>query len=284
MFRLRLILCVAAPVEQWYRHQAHHCRAVQQNAAWFIVQASGEFFAHILMVAKVLAIERDLRWCGFSLPAQADECISDPGLMVIQDEMAKQTADVTWSLVTARLLRGMWIMRGWPNRFMASLSGGHKATQVICELRSDYEAFVAMRAAAAAGRPVQEWLWRSVFRLPVVIQLVRALRRRNWAPDQAFWQWLRRRCRRLTSSVLCEDGFNIAQNSRRAKGKKQYMRVQKAFTSIAVHTLLRVQSQGGLVQPCHPERGRQVRRHGACEGHRVAIAASVRLAQHDLVG
>lgn len=112
LFRLRLILCVAAPVEQWCRHQAHHCRAVRQNAAWFIVQASGEFFAHILTVAKVLTIERDLRWCGFSLPAQADECISDPGLMFIQDEMAKQMADLTWSMVTARLLRGMWIMRG----------------------------------------------------------------------------------------------------------------------------------------------------------------------------
>lgn len=40
------------------------------------------------------------------------------------------------------------------------------------------------------------------------------------------------RGKRFTNSVLCEDGFNLAKNCRRIKGKKRYMRPQKALATV----------------------------------------------------
>lgn len=224
LWTLRMLLVTAAPVEWWYRTQAHTCRAVAQNSSWFVSQASGDFWQHILEVGAVLSQESSLLWCGFSFPFEENDAVRAPELLIVQDDMAKSLACMVWSMVCARTQRGMWLMWGWPNRVMAALAGGHHARSVVEALRKDYDAYVRMEAAGLAGKPVDEWLRRSSMRMPCVVQLVRALQRRNWQIDASMWAWLSKQSRRLANGVLCEDGFNVAKNSR----------VQKAWTSMVV--------------------------------------------------
>lgn len=44
---LRCILVVQAPLEKWFRWQNHHCRSIEDNAAWMEGQVHSGFLKHI---------------------------------------------------------------------------------------------------------------------------------------------------------------------------------------------------------------------------------------------
>lgn len=95
-------------------------------------------------------------------------------------------------------------------RLVAMLDNAQMTLRLCQELQEDAEVYKKFKAVAEAGEPhVGAWLRRSAMRLPSVILVVRALRRRQWRPDKGSYQWLDRRSRRFTNSVLCEDGFNL---------------------------------------------------------------------------
>lgn len=235
LFIVRMLLTVSAPVEAWYRFQAHHCREAFANASWFQSQVRGAFMRQLYEVLQVLSTPKDILWMGFDEPQEVT-CLKGDHLeaAVLQnDEMAERLGLITLCMIAARAQRALWFLRGWPQRLVGMLDSVRMTTFLCHELREDYEVYKKFKAAAQSGEAhVATWLRRSVMRLPSVIMMVRALRRREWQPDASFYAWLERHTRRFTNSVLCEDGFNVSKNSRRVKGKKRYMRPQKALTTV----------------------------------------------------
>lgn len=196
---------------------------------------------HVCCVFGALHSERDLAWCGFMVPNSASVSGDElQGLLGQDDELADKMGSMTLALVSARLLRASWLLLGPQNRMLMALDGPNQCERVVQELKGDYEVFSKMKAVVAEGRAgaASEWLERSVLKLPHMIQLVRALRRRQWRVDAKMVQWLDKKSRRFVNSVLCEDGFNVSKNSKRVKGKKKYMRPQKAFSTVVLKRLV----------------------------------------------
>lgn len=76
LIKLRCLLAVVQPIEEWYRAQAHSLRDIKSNSAWMLSQVGGGYFQHIMEVWKRLAPMAHpfrLGWHGNDFSASAHD-------------------------------------------------------------------------------------------------------------------------------------------------------------------------------------------------------------------
>lgn len=172
-----------------------------------------------------------LEWIGFWTPASGKPCPVEEQL-ASEDELASLAGKFALCFVGARMVRAVWLLRGWPHRSLMILAGGQKAQETVSALRADWEAYQHLLTLAATGNPRAKMLaQRSVMALTSVRQLCEALLRSPAGPWQLFpefLEWLAAKQKRLVSSLICEDAFNCQKNNNIVKGRRKYMRPQKA--------------------------------------------------------
>lgn len=173
----------------------------------------------------------DIEWIGFWTPNLGTAC---PENQALNDEQTNATTfgDLILAMVAARASRAVVMLRGWPDRSIRCLEGGSVAQDTLEALRVDYSNFQRLKKVASTGNKRAEVLAkRSLFNTMPVMQLALACESSptgSFMMWPAFMAWLPQKHRRQVGSLICESAFNLQKNANCIKGKRRYMRPDKA--------------------------------------------------------
>ena len=181
-------------------------------------------------------------WIGFWIPPGTRPCPADEQLLY-EEQVADIMGRLVLGMVAARCVRTIYIVRGWPHRALRILNGGDEAGRTMRELENDFKVFEKLEKLADRGdADAKKIVGRHAMRVPCVKQLVTALQRAPtvaWTSYDKLVGWLKKEERRMVGSLICEDGFNVQKNSNIVKGKRRYMRPQKACALLARKEVVR---------------------------------------------
>jgi ferredoxin len=166
----------ANPTEGWHRYQSSQLRDVASNSAWLIAQTSGGFFEHVRETMNLPFSRAACQNCGIECPAEFELDPHDVGGLEIvrQDDLSALFGDAALSMATRRLVRCIWLWRGWPTRFAALCGGDAACERVVDEFKADLEAFRFVSDMRDKSNKVLDRLHRSPFTHVTVDQYVEA--------------------------------------------------------------------------------------------------------------
>lgn len=140
-------------------------RSVVACERYLLRMAGGDYMKHICGFVDLLADQGALSRCGFLLPANSSKAsaravglseTTDLCEHLVEDEFAQLWGQGILSMISARLVRGLW-MFGWPRRMFLVLLGGEVAETTITLFQQDDALFKELRqdsGLVAAGRAV----------------------------------------------------------------------------------------------------------------------------------
>lgn len=173
---IRVLTMAANPTEGWHRYQSSQLRDVASNSAWLIAQTSGGFFEHVRETMNLPFSRAACQNCGIECPAEFELDPHDVGGLEIvrQDDLSALFGDAALSMATRRLVRCIWLWRGWPTRFAALCGGDAACERVVDEFKADLEAFRFVSDMRDKSNKVLDRLHRSPFTHVTVDQYVEA--------------------------------------------------------------------------------------------------------------
>lgn len=173
---------------------------------------------------------------GFALP-RAPLVGKDDSFEVLelqeQDALANLLGDGSLLLAGCRLIRTVWMTRGWPSRLALAIHGGEVGNIVIKAFKQDFENYELFRKNHLKLAGVTALAERSVFQLMSVQQDLQMLQERDWLLDESFKQHLHNCFRRVCASQVIEDGFNRQKNCNRLANRTAT--VESSFAALLEH-------------------------------------------------
>ena len=225
---------VASSWLPWHQEQNRRLRQCGEAETWLREQSTGAFLRACKLCWATL--NRSLHECGLEVNFTSFARNGAPDVespqVVRQDEFAGLLGRMITELLSARLRRCLWFLRGWPALFCLLPGGG------LQMLRSDWRNYQSLQERGCAP----EILERSVFRTKSVMQVVLLLDATQWQVSPELEQLLRRRGKRLQATQLIEDGFKRQRKSE----KEQSNRVgaaRRAFSVLVEKHLLSIEHQ-----------------------------------------
>lgn len=228
--KLRAILQLTLPLEEWHSHQNTFLRSVSASVSWSLDQVSGGFMAHLVDIARATQQEASLTEVPFILPrvAQLAQPLDDMEIDA-EDSLATMMCDGALSLCGFRLMRHTWQIRGWPSRLILLLRPAI-ADLALQSFRKDYNNFMALSSNPHGFAGMKALTSRSVFHLTCVRQCVETAKAHEWTVSPALVEHVRMSQSRLLGSQIVEDGFNRQKNAVRMANRRGT--VQRSMSSL----------------------------------------------------
>lgn len=171
-WKWRIITVVGRINKEWQGRANHRLRSVSATLEWLVPQMKGEFMHTMARILGTMSDEGSLESVGFDLPCGRVACPSY-GDAQLEDSWAGYLARYALTLVSRRIRRELWMLRGWPIRCALFLDEDSCDEALAC-FRHDAERFATLREDPAAGtKSLKSIVDRSVFNLVSVQQLLR---------------------------------------------------------------------------------------------------------------
>lgn len=170
-WKWRIITIVGRINKEWQGRANCRLRSVAATLEWVVPQMKGEFMHTMARILGTMSDEGSLESVGFDLPSGVVPR-PDYGDAQLQDSFAGYLARYALTLVSRRIRRELFMLRGWPIRCALFLDQDSR-DEALALFRSDAERFEALQADPAAGtKAVKSIITRSVFQLVPVQQLL----------------------------------------------------------------------------------------------------------------
>lgn len=221
--RLRLMLQLTAPLEEWHTTQNKALRSTADTLAWHKQQLEDGFFSTLYAIMKSLSQERSLSEVPFQLPSAAalalDSSLDDPAVFA-DDELAELMGDGALYLCGLRCLRNAWLLCGWPSRMVLCLSSEQVSSQEVQCFKKDHDNFQSFKSNPQGFQAIDGIAERSVFHLMCNKQYVQIFMRNDWQLNDEIKQFILNASSRVMASQVCEDAFNRQKNARKQPNRR----------------------------------------------------------------
>lgn len=193
--------------QQWHTEQNTRLRSAGESLSCFSEQFSdGKFLQTCAATFGSLDDPNRLIFCGISLekPQVEGMDMNHPAIEQ-QDELAMHCGRLAQELVSARLRRCLFALRGWPANSIRFLASPQLATHAGRSLRTDCANFQWLKEQDSPhAKRVAD---RSIFHLGPVRQLVACMESTAFEVTEGIKALVRKKQSRFLGSQLIEDGF-----------------------------------------------------------------------------
>lgn len=176
----KMFVRLGAEIRRWHGEQNTIVRDTHGACDWMLAQASGDLMVHLDATISVLDSPAALKACEFCMeaPTRADSLLA-----LVEDEVAQRFGDLALALVEQRLVRTLWLIGGWPGRFVTFLGAADVATEALREFKEDYLCYHMLRDEPHKSDMMQKFVQRSVFELLPVRQIVLGCQELGWTGE-----------------------------------------------------------------------------------------------------
>lgn len=139
----RIIFTSCGPWEAWHAHQNATLRSAEESRKWMFQQVvEGKYLQVCQQTLAMLSDAVRMQFCGVVVgkPAESDLHPLHP-FVAEQDDLCEVMGDMVLNLISSRLRRSMWMLRGWPNNTIRFLGDERLSRAGVCQLKTDYECF-----------------------------------------------------------------------------------------------------------------------------------------------
>ena len=210
--RLGMFLEIAGHAERWHIKQSRVLRSVQGSLNWTCDESGGGCMANISSIWSSVVLPASLSRQGFWLP-NGDRPAPSPEIVSMEDCLASESATMCLSLIRHRLLRTLPLTMGWPScasRLLSAELAGAESRRLM----ASHAAFLRLQAASGEHHKLTAICDRSLFERPCVEVLVKALTETKGVVTSTLKSFLTNHFSRITSTMVCEDGFNSMMNDK----------------------------------------------------------------------
>lgn len=224
-----MVTTMVSPMKEWHGKQTRAIRDVFSAEKWFLEQVEGGLVQHLRAILELLGSAPVLSRCGFRVDLAQSEVEAE---LLVEDEFATKCGEIATELVRARIVRSLWMVEGWPGRFIAFTSSGSAATEAKCDFAADAEAFQSLMDTPVKTKQMALYARRSAFQLQAVRQFLLGFRELGWAEVHADIKALASsHGRGCLATQIVEDESNMMNNHKVIKGKKNIAGLRRATPS-----------------------------------------------------
>ena len=230
---LAIMALSCSPLRHWQGKASKDMKSAEMNIDWLKLQFKSGFTELIVQTFHTLADGNLLRKAGFFALESVEECDREFHAM-LDDEFANLQGNLVVQLISARLNRLLYILRGWPHQFVQLQLGARLAQLVLKHFRQDYLAWLKVSSGAEYEQcrkipSVQAALARSLFGLTAVKMFLEACRETRFCTHPDLEKLSCDIIGGTLSTLVVEDTNNVQKNSKQCKGSMKFRKPERAF-------------------------------------------------------
>lgn len=228
----------------FHNKASRECRSAEGSAKFLAHMVNGGFFYHLIDTVKLLQNRSVLEFCGVrcgnflsSVVRGSDDQLASP-VVAMQNERAEHMAKWATHLCRRRLMRGLWLLEGWP-----------VGTARFFDVDTRDEAFNTLKRTVKAAQELEKrteryavtMAKRSIWQTVPCEQLIAVCEESRWELTPEFLQWCRDRLQLCASSQVVEDQFqklakaNTTQTNKRMAIERMWYALLKSNVLETVH-------------------------------------------------
>eukprot|EP00971_Amphidinium_carterae_P284756 5653298-Amphidinium_carterae.4 len=211
-----IIVEAGLPCERWFRDASHRLRDPSASLQWLVSQLQGDFFEQLSQTWHQLCSVAVLDRCGFDRRAwRRTMAAPEPQELLQEDELAALLGGAVASMVSHRVSRCLWMLRGWPVGFAGFLGEEHLAQSTLQRFKADLSAYRTIAGKAQSAK-LEALMRRSIFKQVSVQQYTQAFDEIGFGPESlgCIKELTARRFSVFMQSQLCEDTFAVMKNNK----------------------------------------------------------------------
>ena len=224
------------PILQWHIDQNRLCRDSDSCAKWILVQATGDFMAHVGAIMSKLWAPAAIQKCGFVVVHPLDRRVASTleGTVAAEDDFADMYGQVHTSCSLERMKRGLHQVRGWPWA-MQKFRAGDK--HVVPRFEKDLAIYDEVVAMEDRCPELTIMLKRHMMKKVSVQQLTMAVRDPARTAKPAQWKKdfsivLHDHARVTCPTQVVEDGFGAMKAAKTYKMANRVRKPERSFAKV----------------------------------------------------
>lgn len=211
---LASVVSLCEPTLAWMGTASATLRDTTASQAWLLAQVRGASLKVVDATLSILCEEDFMRRARFLNSTSRALLNLTNDEQSYEDECADLAGNFALSMVKARLRRMLYLVEGYPHKFVLLLGSDDESGGILRALRSDCEIFDELKALNRPSALLRRVMARSPLQMLSVQQVALACIEFGWAPHAELRRLVDERTRTIMQSQACEDLNNHQKNFR----------------------------------------------------------------------